>query len=75
MSRFTKKILLPVTPQMYSELLYRSKANGSSVNAEIRLAVAKMVPPQSPDAPDPKETGDTLEAELAAMGITFDGEE
>jgi hypothetical protein len=40
MTRFPKKILLPLSGGMYSELLDRSKANGTSINAEIRLAIA-----------------------------------
>ena len=39
MSRFTKKVLLPITQEMHSELLYRSRANGTSINAEIRIAI------------------------------------
>ena len=43
MSRFTKKVLLPITEEMYSELLARSLRNGTSVNAEIRTAVGSTI--------------------------------
>ena len=46
MSRFTKKILVPITQEMYSELLARSKANGTSINAEVRMAVSKTTAPK-----------------------------
>lgn len=50
MSRFTKKILVPLTPEMYSELLARSAANGTSINAEVRMAVSKTMAPKPLDA-------------------------
>lgn len=67
MSRFTKKILLPVTQEMYNELLYRSRANGTSVNAEIRIAIGASHKSGTPTWPDNEGV---LDGQLRRVAVT-----
>lgn len=39
MSKFTKKVLLAITPQMYSEVISLSKKHGQTASSMMRLAL------------------------------------
>jgi hypothetical protein len=60
MSRFPKKILLPISEKTYIEVLSRSKLHGTSVNAELRMAISLGLQTNSTSISKPEPTLEDL---------------